>query len=122
MANMRRRQWDACVGGGGLVIGFFSRLTVSAPSATATATAGLIAAVWLETIRTIRTAFDTDHRQDDDGCWLGIGVDIFAAARRTRLIGKLDHFAHCETPFRPGTTSAGSVLFAIKGRTGLTVC
>jgi cytochrome c oxidase assembly factor CtaG len=90
--------------------------------ATAAAAAGLIAAVRLETIRAIRTTFNADHRQDDDGCRLGIGVDIFAAARRTRLIGKLDDFAHCETPFRPGAKSAGSVLLAIKGRTGLTVC
>jgi hypothetical protein len=55
------------------------------------------------TFRSIRIAFDTDHRKNNDGCRFTIGVDMPAAAHIAGFVWKADYFAHCMPllPFRP---------------------
>ena len=49
----------------------------SARRSATTAASRIVACIGLETVRAVRSAIDADYRQDDDGCGLGVGVDIF---------------------------------------------
>jgi len=62
----------------------------SARDAAAAAAAGAVAGVWFEAVR---IALDPDHRKNDNRRRFGICVDI-AATRTSRIVGKLDDFAH----------------------------
>src|SRR5579885_1877884 len=116
-ANSRRRQWHACIGGGGdMVIGCEWLRPASAPNATTTAAAGLVAGIRLKTV--IRSALDTDHRQDDDGRRFGAAVDVFTAAAAAGLVRKLDHFAHCEPPSVPAQACRIGACPQLKGAQG----
>jgi hypothetical protein len=90
-------------------------------AATATASAP---GLRFETVRSVRIAVNAYHRQYDDRGGFGRGVDKFAAARKARLVGKTDDFAHFSAPLTdPDRQQAGSIgaYPAIKGLARLTL-
>ena len=96
----------------------------SARRSATTAASRIVACIGPETVRAVRSAIDADYRQDDDGCGLGVGVDIFAAAR-AHLIGKSDDLAHCKLPLTVRVSASSRLparrLPSIKGLARLTV-
>lgn len=97
----------------------------SARDAAATTASRVIAGIRFKTIRSVRSAIDADHRENDDGRRLGIGVDIFAAAR-AHLVWKSDDVAHCKFPLTAQVCASSRPpvrrLPPIKGLARLTVC
>ncbi|MFZ0847290.1 MAG: hypothetical protein WAM62_16000 [Pseudolabrys sp.] len=94
-AKWRRRAAVRGKSGRGKSIRAFERRAALARHTTAAAAAGTIAGVRFETIGTVWIAIDPDHRKDNNGRRLSIGIDISAAAPVARLVGKSDDFAHC---------------------------
>src|ERR1017187_6645919 len=94
-AKMRRRQMNARVSGGGSFRMMARGRLSSARDAAAAAAPRCIAGIRFEAVGAVRVTLDADHRKNDDGRGFRIGVDIFAAARTARFVGKSDNFAHC---------------------------
>jgi hypothetical protein len=88
---------------------------------TATTPTRPVTGLRLETVASVGIAVNADHRKDDDGRGYGIGVDVFAAASKTRLVGKPYNFAHYNPLFRstPGRSARRiGALFRLKGLQG----
>src|SRR3974390_1000442 len=67
----------------------------SARDATAAPAARCVSGIGFEVVRTVRSAVDSYHRQDNDGCRFRSGVDVPASARIARFVGKPNDIAHC---------------------------
>src|SRR3974390_675960 len=67
----------------------------SAGDATAATAARWFSGIGFEVVRTVRSAVDSYHRQDNDGCRFRSGVDVPASARIARFVGKPNDIAHC---------------------------
>ena|SRR6516165_10640668 len=64
-------------------------------SASAATAARCVSGIGFEVVRTVRSAVDAYHRQDNDGCRFRRGVDVPASARIARFVGKPNDIAHC---------------------------
>lgn len=64
-------------------------------SASAATAARCVSGIGFEVVRTVRSAVDAYHRQDNDGCRFRSGVDVPASARIARFVGKPNDIAHC---------------------------
>ena len=70
----------------------------SARDATATTAARCVSGIWFEVVRTVRSAVDAYHRQDNDGRRFRSGVDVPSSARIARFVRKPNDIAHCNNP------------------------